>query len=202
MQAIGHPLCSSATGNSVPEVFYIYLLPMNILIIDDHDVILKGTIQAFQEKYNAPKITTALTANEARTKFSGLQDLDLIVLDLSLPNHANEQPTPNIGIELMKDFLKSESMPNILVLSTNIKPVVRLKALINAYGGGVTMMDKGQSTEDMLQMADISLRGSICWPQQVKGWLNKEAFRKEQTKEKALYRVLQVKLQQHRDTYF
>lgn len=152
---------------------------LKILIVDDHDATLRGTLGAFTDKYPDSTLLWAQTTDAARTQLKKKQNFDLVVLDLSLPVTQGKAANANHGIELMKTILHSKQAPNILVMSANIKPVVRLKSLINAYTGGVAMLDKGQPLQDMLHLAEFSLRGSICWPQQVKGWLNKAAFRKE-----------------------
>lgn len=152
---------------------------MKILIVDDHDATLRGTLGAFTEKYPDSTLLWAQTTEAARKQLKDHHNFDLVVLDLSLPVAQGQAANANHGIELMKTILHSKQAPNILVMSANIKPVVRLKSFINGYTGGVAMLDKGQSLQDMLHLAEFALRGSICWPQQVKGWLNKEAFRKE-----------------------
>jgi len=49
----------------------------------------------------------------------------------------------------------------LVVLSTNVRPLVRLKPMINAYEGGFAAMDKSQPFKEMLRLVDLSLRGSI-----------------------------------------
>jgi DNA-binding NarL/FixJ family response regulator len=57
--------------------------------------------------------------------------------------------------------MESTLAPNLVVLSTNVRPLVRLKPMINAYEGGFAAMDKSLPIKEMLRLIDVVLRGSI-----------------------------------------
>ena len=58
--------------------------------------------------------------------------------------------------------------PNVAVLSTDINPLVRLKATIKAYEGGFAAMDKALPLQEMIQYINFAMRGSVYLPQAVK----------------------------------
>ncbi|WP_334814887.1 hypothetical protein [Nostoc sp.] len=64
-------------------------------------------------------------------------------------------------MQLIKTLMSSSLAPNLVVLSTNVKPLVRLKPMINAYEGGFAAMDKSLPIREMLKFVDLALRGSI-----------------------------------------
>ncbi|MEH2327548.1 MAG: DNA-binding response regulator [Nostoc sp.] len=66
-----------------------------------------------------------------------------------------------VGMQLIKTLMSSSLAPNLVVLSTNVKPLVRLKPMINAYEGGFAAMDKSLPIREMLKFVDLALRGSI-----------------------------------------
>ena len=139
-------------------------LHQKFLVIDDHEAILNGTLPALQNHYPNANIFTAQTFDEALRIFKASQDWNLAVVDLSIPKSKGELASPEFGIDLLKHFLNTKIAPNILVLSTDTKPIIRLKSFINGYEGGFVVMDKGQSLDEMIQMAGFALRGSVYWP--------------------------------------
>ncbi|MEH2043506.1 hypothetical protein [Nostoc sp.] len=64
-------------------------------------------------------------------------------------------------MQLINTLMSSPLAPNLVVLSTNVKPLVRLKPMINAYEGGFAAMDKSLPIREMLKFVDLALRGSI-----------------------------------------
>ncbi|MBE9002073.1 response regulator transcription factor [Nostoc sp. LEGE 12447] len=132
------------------------------LVVDDHEAILQGTIPALKEKYPEAEIFAAGDAQTAYQQFERYHP-DLLIVDLCLPEkpQAQAQAQVEVGIQLIKTLMSSTLAPNLVVLSTNIKPLVRLKPIINAYEGGFAAMDKSLPIREMLKFVDLSLRGSI-----------------------------------------
>ena len=81
----------------------------------------------------------------------GLLPPALIVLDLSLPAKPHAPVCSEVGLHFLKILLESKLAPNILVLSTNIQPLIQLKPMINAYEGGFSAMDKALPIREMLR---------------------------------------------------
>jgi len=138
------------------------------LVVDDHEAILKGTVPALRERYPKAKVLMAQdrqTAQQILNQFP----LDLVVVDLSLPESLGQVASPEIGMQWLELLMQhAVTKPNILVVSTNIKPLVRLTPKINIYEGGFVAMDKSLPIQELLKLADLSLRGSIYLPLEVR----------------------------------
>ncbi len=130
------------------------------LVVDDHEAILEGTIPALKGKYPEAEIITAQDAQTAKQQVE-LYHPDLVVVDLCLPEKPHAFANAEVGIQLLKTLMESTLAPNLVVLSTNVKPLVRLKPMINAYEGGFAAMDKSLPIREMLRLIDLALRGSI-----------------------------------------
>lgn len=137
------------------------------LVIDDHEVILEGTVPALQAQYPNAQISTAQTVQAAEQKIARDRP-DLVIVDLSVPEAAHHTATAEAGIRLLDWLMRSDLAPDIMVLSTNVKPLIRLKPVINAYEGGFVAMDKSLPIQTMLSSVEIALRGSIYLPPEVR----------------------------------
>lgn len=137
------------------------------LVIDDHEAVLKGTVPALQRAYPRAEILTAQDYSTASGLIDRVQP-HLMVVDLSLPESAGAPAMPNVGLRLVEHLLASQWAPNIAVLSTDINPLVRLKAAIKVYEGGFAAMDKALPLQDMINYINFALRGSVYLPQAVK----------------------------------
>lgn len=137
------------------------------LVVDDHEAILQGTVPALKAAYPSSEVLTAQDIQMAQLQM-GSRSPALIVLDLSLPAKPHTSASPEVGLQFLKTLIESELAPNILVLSTNIQPLVQLKPMINAYEGGFAAMDKALPIREMLRLVDFALRGSIYLPPQLR----------------------------------
>ncbi|NET36668.1 MAG: response regulator transcription factor [Cyanothece sp. SIO1E1] len=137
------------------------------VVVDDHEAILEGTVPALQDRYPNTEILTAQDRQEAQSQVEKYSP-DLVIVDLSLPEMPHAPATAEVGIQLLKTLMFSRLAPNIMVLSTNIKPLVRLKPMINTYEGGFAAMDKSLPIREMLKLIDLALRGSIYLPSEVR----------------------------------
>ncbi|MGI0489398.1 response regulator [Pantanalinema rosaneae CENA516] len=137
------------------------------LVVDDHEAILEGTVPALKRTYPMAEVLTAQDLQTAQTQLKYYHPM-LIVLDLSLPEKPHTLASPEIGIRFLKALIESRLAPNIVVLSTNIKPLVQLKPMINAYEGGFAAMDKSLPIREMLRLVDFALRGSIYLPPELR----------------------------------
>jgi DNA-binding NarL/FixJ family response regulator len=139
------------------------------LVVDDHEAILEGTVPALKDQYPNVRILTAQDRRTAQQLIDRFHPT-LVVIDLSLPEDSGSIANPEIGIQLLEALMRHEraQKPNILVLSTNVKPLVRLTPMINIYEGGFAAMDKSRPIREMLKLVDLSLRGSISLPLEVR----------------------------------
>ncbi|MEM6450833.1 MAG: response regulator transcription factor [Cyanobacteria bacterium P01_D01_bin.105] len=141
--------------------------PARFLVIDDHEAILAGTVPALQGAYPQAAIATAKDMRAAQQELARHLP-DLVIVDLSLPESSAGTASAEVGMRLIDSLISSEQAPNIMVLSTNVKPLVRLKPVINAYGGGFVALDKSAPIEEMLHSVEIALRGSTHLPPELR----------------------------------
>ncbi|NJM84866.1 MAG: response regulator transcription factor [Leptolyngbyaceae cyanobacterium SL_1_1] len=137
------------------------------LVIDDHAAILEGTVPALQNKYPTVEILTAQSQQEAGQKIKRYRP-EFVVVDLGLPESFAAIPSTEVGIQLLELLMNTDPAPNIMVLSTNVKPLVRLKPAIHIYEGGFVALDKSLPIREMLKYVDLALRGSVYLPSEVR----------------------------------
>ncbi len=131
---------------------------LSILIIDDHALILEGTLKVIQERYSDAYCLTTQTAQEA-TQWLNMKTFDLVVMDLSLPEKTGATADIETGLQFLKNTLKHYPELNIMVQSSYIKVLMRLKHDIDSHQGGFTIADKGLSESDMLSRVNWAMQG-------------------------------------------
>lgn len=131
---------------------------LKILVIDDHELVLDGTISVLQRQYPEAKIITAQTAEIALNQLESLHP-DLVVMDLSIPEKLGVTAQTDTGIQLLKSLIKSYPTLNLVVQSTYVKALVRIKPNIDAHKGGFTVAAKSLSSKEMLTRVDWALQG-------------------------------------------
>ena len=134
---------------------------LKILVIDDHEVVLGGTIDLLKRQYPHANILTAQTVDEAKQQLQvhRSQLPDLVVLDLSLPDKPGSIAQAESGIRLLKTLMQDHPTLNLTVQSTHVKALVRIKPDIDKHGGGFTVADKSLSSKEMLHRVDWALNG-------------------------------------------
>jgi DNA-binding NarL/FixJ family response regulator len=137
------------------------------LVVDDHEAILEGTVPALKRSHPEADVLTAQDVQTAQLQIRSYPP-KLIVLDLSLPERPHSVASSDVGMQFLKALLENPLAPNILVLSTNIRPLVQLKPVINAYEGGFAAMDKSLPVKEMLRLVESALRGSISLPPELR----------------------------------
>ena len=133
---------------------------LTILVVDDHELILDGTIDALRRQYPEAQILTAKTAQTAIKQVTRLQP-NLVIMDLSIPETVGETAHIDTGIQVLKTLIQKYSQLNLVVLSSYTKALVRIKHDIEAYEGGFTVVNKGLSSKEMLQKVDWALQGLV-----------------------------------------
>lgn len=137
------------------------------LIVDDHEAVLNGTVSAVQQQYKEADIRTAQTAQAAQQQIAGAP-LDLVIMDLSIPEKAGEPARTEVGIQLLRTLLSNHPTLNMVVQSAYAKALVRLKPAINAHQGGFTIADKSLPLREMLTKVDWSLQGLVYTPREMR----------------------------------
>jgi DNA-binding NarL/FixJ family response regulator len=133
------------------------------LVVDDHESVLKGTVDILQEQYPNAEIAIAQTTENARQRVNNFQP-DLALVDLSLPEKTNDTAKTEAGFQLLRDLMNCYPNLNIVVQSSYIKVLRRFKPSIDQHDGGFAIVDKSQSLKEMLKRVDLALQGLTCTP--------------------------------------
>jgi DNA-binding NarL/FixJ family response regulator len=116
---------------------------MNILILDDHPLMLSSIQQLVQSQFPDAKIATVATAIAAVQALADLsQNWQLVLADLSIPRDSQATAKSETGVELLRELLKLYPDLNLMIYSSNIKVLVQLKHQIDNHQGGFTIADK------------------------------------------------------------
>lgn len=131
---------------------------LKILVIDDHESVLGGTIDVLRKQYPDAELITALTAKNALNQVMNSQP-DLVVMDLSIPEDTGMMARPDTGVQLLRTLMKKFPNLNIVVQSAHVRTIVRIRPDIDAHKGGFTVADKSLSSQEMLTRVDWALQG-------------------------------------------
>lgn len=134
------------------------LVKLRILIIDDHELVLGGTLNVLKRHYPEAEIITAQTSQVAQTQVEKNQP-NLVVMDLSIPDKPGETAKAETGIQLLRILMKKYPTLNLVVQSTHVKALVRVRPDIDAHKGGFTVADKSLSSKEMLTRVDWAIQG-------------------------------------------
>lgn len=147
------PITVSTMSQDLPEPE-----TLKILVVDDHELILSGTIDLLKRQYPQAEILSAKTAQNALQQVEAFEP-NLVIMDLSLPETFGNTAEINRGIKSLGTLMKNYSTLNLVVQSSYVKALVRIKPDIDAHEGGFTVADKGLSSQEMLKRIDLALKG-------------------------------------------
>jgi DNA-binding NarL/FixJ family response regulator len=136
------------------------LYPQKILVVDDHESVLKGTVQTLQQAYPDAAITSVQVPEAVLNEMQRLQP-DLVVLDLSMPEAAGAKARQETGIKLLSTLMQEYPTLNIVVQSSHVKALVLLKPTIDLHEGGFVAVDKAMPTQDFLKRVDWAWQGLV-----------------------------------------
>ena len=140
---------------------------LRILVVDDHEAVLGGTLSALQKDYAMAKITTAATAQDVLKQLA--TDLpDVVIADLAIPARAGSPPQIKTGMQLLRQLMSDYPDLNIVVQSAHVRSLVRLKPSIDTHRGGFTIADKNLPMKEMLVKVDWALKGVIYTPRDMR----------------------------------
>ncbi|HEY9780040.1 MAG TPA: response regulator transcription factor [Leptolyngbyaceae cyanobacterium] len=131
---------------------------LKILVIDDHELILDGTINVLQRQYPLAEIFMAQTAQMAWIQVEKYQP-HLVVMDLSIPETSGMNAQVDTGIQLLKNLMKEYPTLNLVVQSTYTRALVRIRPNIDVHKAGFTVADKSLSSKEMLTRVEWALQG-------------------------------------------
>lgn len=129
-----------------------------MLVVDDHESVLGGTVDVLRRQYPEAEILTAQTPESAQEQMETSQP-DLVVMDLSIPEKPGAMARTDTGIQLLRTLMTRYPTLNIVVQSAHIRTLVRIKPNIDVHKGGFTVADKSLSTKEMLSRANWALQG-------------------------------------------
>lgn len=143
------------------------MMQPKIVVVDDHELVLEGTVNLLKQTYPQADILTAQT-QQAAQEVIGSAHPDLVVVDLAIPDRVGGAARVETGIELLKTLMQRDATLNIVVQSANVKPLVRIKPMIDDHEGGFTIADKNLRREEMLKKVNMALDGGRFLPREMK----------------------------------
>jgi len=129
-----------------------------ILIVDDHRLLLNGTISLVSEHLPSAEIFSAQTVQEAQAQ-ADEQSLDLVIADLSIPKTSGITAQIDDGLGLLSQLMQNYPQLNLMVQSSNIKALVRIIPEIDGHQGGFTIVDKSLPTETFITRMEWAMQG-------------------------------------------
>ncbi|MEM7062438.1 MAG: response regulator transcription factor [Cyanobacteria bacterium P01_B01_bin.77] len=138
-----------------------------ILIVDDHEAILSGTISALSQEYPDTDICTANTAQSTQEQLS-TELPDLLVMDLSIPENSQASSEVDTGIALLSKIMETHQELNIVIQSAHVRSLVRLKPQIAIHQAGFAIIDKKLPMKEMLTKVDWAIQGLIYTPRDMR----------------------------------
>ncbi|MFZ9737883.1 MAG: response regulator [Prochlorotrichaceae cyanobacterium] len=131
---------------------------LNIVVIDDHELILDGTVTAIAGYFSNPHIYCASHGAQGLQLVQTFQP-DLVLVDLSIPETPGTASHPGNGLKLLKYLMNHYPELNITVQSSAIQALVRLIPEIDRHQGGFTIADKLLPVEILLKRIDWAIQG-------------------------------------------
>jgi DNA-binding NarL/FixJ family response regulator len=138
-----------------------------ILVVDDHESVLNGTVSVLSQQYPEAEILTAQTATAAQQMIETANP-DLVVMDLSIPDGPKATARTETGINLLRSLMQHYPTINLVVQSAYTKALVRLKPAIDAHEGGFTIADKSLPLQEMLTKVEWALQGVVYTPKEMR----------------------------------
>lgn len=132
---------------------------LSILVVDDHPLMLTGTLDVLNHEYSHADIVKAQTAQETLALIQS-HDFDLVVMDLSIPDRFGERAEVDLGIQLLHNLLKEYSHQNFIVQTSYVKALIRIKHEIDNHQGGFAIADKGLPKNEMLMRVNLAIMGA------------------------------------------
>ena len=139
----------------------------NLLVVDDHESVLSGTVSVLEKAYPDADIRTATTVQEVKEQLA-IAVPDLLVMDLSIPEATGKPSQIEAGIQLLRTLMETYPELNIVVQSAHVRSLIRLKPAIDTHQGGFTITDKNLPMREMLEKVDWALKGLIYTPRDMR----------------------------------
>ncbi|MDX1977618.1 MAG: response regulator transcription factor [Pseudanabaenaceae cyanobacterium bins.68] len=140
---------------------------MRILIVDDQETVLGGTMAPLKQQYPDAEFITAQTGKGALERVDRYHP-DLLITDLSMPFEAGAQAATEVGIGVLRQVMEKYRNLNIVVHSIDPMPLIRLRPAIDSHEGGFTVVNKAMSIQEMLTRIDWAIQGLNHTPREIR----------------------------------
>jgi len=126
---------------------------MKILLVDDHQLVRAGLVLVLKQMEDGVELVEAGTGREAIAAEEAATDLDLVLMDLDLPEGS--------GLEALSVInAKNPSLPVVILSAMEDQAMVSRAMELGARG----FIPKSASGEVMLNSLRLVLSGGICLP--------------------------------------
>jgi DNA-binding NarL/FixJ family response regulator len=133
---------------------------INILIIDDHPLMLSSIQELVKLQFANAEITTATTASIAEQELANIdKNWQLVLTDLSIPATSQDAARSETGLALLRKIMKLYPDLNLMVYSSNLKVLVQLKHQIDNHRGGFTIADKTLEPTEVRRRMQYAIEG-------------------------------------------
>lgn len=129
-----------------------------ILIVDDHRMLLNGTISLVGDRFPNAQIRSAQTVQDAIAQVRESVP-NLAIVDLSIPETSGTTAHIEHGLNLLKCLMHDYPHLNLMVQSSNVKALVRIMPEIDNHQGGFTIADKSLPIDTFLTRMDWAMQG-------------------------------------------
>lgn len=126
---------------------------LSILIVDDHSMVRNGTRLTIQSLTDTVKVHEAKNGTQAIEKLNNNLEIDLILLDIGLPD-VN-------GIDLLKTIRKDFPLIPVIMISAS-DDSVEVEAALS--GGARGFIHKSEDEHIMKQAIQLVLSGGMYFP--------------------------------------
>lgn len=127
----------------------------NILLVDDHQIIIDGLKTLLVDAPNIDNLYEALTGKASLEQVAAL-DIDLVLLDINLPDKS--------GFEVCKEIKQQENPPKIIAL-TMYGNAGYINKMIKAGADGYLLKNTGK--EELLKAIEAVMNGERYYSKQV-----------------------------------
>ncbi len=126
---------------------------MKILLVDDHTLFRDGIAHVLQKLADEMSILEAGNGLEALSMASEHPDLELVLLDLNLPDHS--------GFDILSQFSQQYPTLPVIIISASEKQSDMRRAIEQ---GALGYIGKGSSSQVMLNAIHLVMAGEIYMP--------------------------------------
>ena len=131
---------------------------VEILIVDDHRLLLNGTISLVGDRFPNAKIRSCQTVQDALTEVRKHLP-DLAIVDLSIPETSGTAAHVEQGLRLLKLLMQDYPQLNLMVQSSSVKALIRIMPEIDNHQGGFTIADKSVPIDTFLTRMEWAMLG-------------------------------------------